>query len=90
MNFILIVIDTLRYDYVGANGNPNIRTPNLDRLAARSWNFQRAFAGSFPTIPLRTDLMTGRYGAPFHPWKPLDCDKPTLPRALAETEHRCG
>lgn len=84
MNIILIVVDTLRYDYVGANGNPNIRTPNLDRLAGRSWNFQRAFAGSFPTIPLRTDLMTGRYGAPFHQWKPLDCDKPTLPRALAE------
>ncbi len=84
MNIVLIVIDTLRYDYVGANGNPHIRTPNLDRLAARSWNFQRAFAGSFPTIPLRTDLMTGRYGAPFHQWKPLDCDKPTLPRALAE------
>lgn len=84
MNIVLLVIDTLRYDYVGANGNPDIRTPNLDRLAARSWNFHRAFAGSFPTIPLRTDLMTGRYGAPFHPWKPLDCDKPTLPRVLAE------
>ena len=84
MNIVLIVIDTLRFDYLGANGNREVRTPNLDRLAARSWNFQRAFAGSFPTIPLRTDLMTGRYGAPFHPWKPLDCDRPTLPRALAE------
>lgn len=84
MNIVLIVIDTLRFDHLGANGHPEVRTPSLDRLAARSWNFERAFAGSFPTIPLRTDLMTGRYGAPFHPWKPLDCDRPTLPRALAD------
>ncbi len=84
MNIVLIVVDTLRFDYLGANGHPEVATPSLDRLAARSWNFQRAFAGSFPTIPLRTDLMTGRYGAPFHPWKPLDFDRPTLPRALSE------
>lgn len=84
MNIVFIVIDTLRHDYVGHNGNPNIQTPNLDRLARQSWNFHRAFAGSYPTIPLRTDLMTRRYGAPFHPWKPLDCDKPTIPTALAE------
>lgn len=84
MNIILIVIDTLRYDHVGAHGNSGIRTPNLDRLAAMSWVFDRAFAASFPTIPHRTDTITGRYGAPFHPWKPLDCDKPTIPQALAE------
>ena len=84
MNIVVIVVDTLRYDTLGANGNPNVKTPNLDRLAARSWNFHRMFAGSYPTIPNRTDLITGRYGGPFHPWKPLDCDKPTLPRALAE------
>lgn len=84
MNIVLVIVDTLRYDYVGANGNGWIRTPNLDRLIEKSWNFHRAFAASFPTIPHRTDVMTGRYGAPFHPWKPLDCDKPTIPAALAE------
>jgi arylsulfatase A-like enzyme len=83
MNIVLIVVDTLRYDYVAANGNPNVRTPNLDRLAATSWNFHRAFSASYPTIPMRTDVMTGRYGAPFHAWKPLDCDKPTIPASLA-------
>jgi arylsulfatase A-like enzyme len=80
----MIVIDTLRYDYVRANGNEAIQTPNLDRLVAKSWNFHRAFTGSFPTIPNRTDLITARYGAPFHRWKPLDCDKVTVPQALAE------
>lgn len=84
MNVVTLVIDTLRYDYVAANGNPHVHTPNLDRLAQRSWNFDRVFAASFPTIPHRTDMMLGRYGAPFHPWKPLDVDKPSLPRILAE------
>ena len=84
MNIIVVIIDTLRYDHIAANGNPLIKTPNLDRLIRMSWNFHRAFAASFPTIPHRTDVMTGRYGAPFHPWKCLSCDVATIPRVLAE------
>ena len=84
MNIVLIVVDTLRYDYLASNGNPRIATPNLDRLAAESWSFDRAFCASFPTIPHRTDVMTGQYGDPFHPWRPLAFDVPTLPWKLAE------
>ena len=84
MNIILVVIDTLRYDYIGANGNERIQTPNIDRLAEMSWRFDRHFAASFPTIPHRTDVMTGRTGGPFHPWLPLRHDAVTLPWTLAE------
>lgn len=84
MNIIFIVVDTLRYDYIGANGNNWIETPNIDRLASESWCFDRAFCASFPTIPYRTDVMKGRYGDPFHPWKPLRHDVQTLPWTLAE------
>lgn len=83
MNIVLIVVDTLRYDHVGANGNPEVHTPNLDRLAAASWRFRRAFSASYPTFPQRTDVITGRYGAPFHAWQPLACDRPTIPGSLA-------
>lgn len=89
MNIITIIIDTLRYDYVGINGNQEIKTPNLDKLASKSWNFHRAFAASFPTIPHRTDVFTGCYGAPFHSWKPLDCDVPTIPGILAQEKGYC-
>lgn len=83
MNVILVIIDTLRYDHIAANGCvPALHTPNLDRLAARSWNYHRAFAASFPTIPHRNDVIRGRYGAPFHPWQPLDCDVPNIPQVL--------
>jgi arylsulfatase A-like enzyme len=82
MNIITIIIDTLRYDCLGANGNTWIKTPNLDRLAGCSWVFDRAFAASYPTIPHRTDVMTGRYGGPFHRWKPLDIAARSIPRYL--------
>ena len=84
MNIILVIIDTLRYDHIAANGNASVHTPNMDRFTNQSWAFDFAFAASYPTIPHRTDVMSGRYGAPFHAWKPLDLDKPSIPRALAE------
>jgi len=83
MNVILLIIDTLRHDHVGANDNTWIRTPNMDRLAAESWAFDACFAASYPTIPHRTDVATGRYGGPFHGWAPLRFDALTLPRVLA-------
>ena len=84
MNIILVIIDTLRYDAIGVNGSDWITTPNIDRLAGRSRRFDRCFAASFPTIPHRTDVMTGRTGGPFHPWLPLRHDRVTFPRTLAE------
>lgn len=84
MNIVLIIIDTLRYDYVGANGNVWIETPNLDRLAARSWVFDRSYSASYPTIPHRTDVITGKYGGPIFPWRPLRWDHRTFPELLAE------
>lgn len=83
MNLVVIIIDTLRYDHIAANGKPDLHTPNLDRLTEKAWTFDRAFSASFPTIPHRTDVITGRYGAPFHPWKCLDFAVPTIPRVLA-------
>lgn len=84
MNIVLVIVDTLRYDYIGANGNDWIKTPNMDRLAAESWVFDRSFTASYPTIPHRTDVMTGQYGAPFHAWSPLRFERHTFVRELAE------
>jgi len=84
MNVILLIVDTLRYDHVSAHGFGRARTPNIDSLAAKSWVFDWAFANSFPTIPHRTDVITGAYGLPFHPWAPLPHARRTFPRILAE------
>ena len=84
MNIILLVIDTLRYDHIGFHGKTSVDTPNMNSIAARSMVYDRAFSASYPTIPHRTDVITGMYGAPFHVWMPLPFSWPTLPRILAD------
>lgn len=84
MNIVVIVSDTFRYDYLGANGNDWIKTPELDAFARVAVNFDRCFVSSFPTVPTRTDWFTGRYTFPFHGWKPLDPQATILAGELAK------
>lgn len=86
MNIVVVVSDTFRYDYVGANGNSWIRTPDLDRFAQRAVGFDQSYVASFPTIPMRTDWFTGRFSFPHHGWQPLN---PGVP-VLAETLRKAG
>jgi arylsulfatase A-like enzyme len=66
MNIVLIIIDTLRKDHVGAYGNDWIITPHLDAFAAESVVFTRAYPDSLPTLPVRRALHTGMRTFPFH------------------------
>ncbi len=43
-NFLVILIDDLRYDEFGAGGHPYMKTPNIDRLAREGAMFERARA----------------------------------------------
>lgn len=70
MNLITIVIDNLRADHVGINGNSWIRTPNLDALGKESVRFTQAFPESLPTLPVRRALHTGIRTFPFKNWIP--------------------
>jgi arylsulfatase A-like enzyme len=66
VNAILIVLDTLRQDHVGAYGNEWIKTPNLDKFAEESVKFTRMYPESLPTLPARKALYTGRRVFPFN------------------------
>jgi arylsulfatase A-like enzyme len=83
-NVVVVVSDTLRRDHLGAYGNDWIRTPALDRLAAESVVFENHLTGSFPTMPARADLLTGRLSLAFMTWEPLPAHLPTLPALLAD------
>jgi arylsulfatase A-like enzyme len=95
MNVVVILTDTLRRDHVAAYGvpapwarpghagEPFIRTPNLDRLARESALFDRFYCASYPTIPCRYDLFTGRYGFPFRGWQPLEPEDVILPEIVS-------
>jgi arylsulfatase A-like enzyme len=69
-NVVLIIIDSLRKDHIGAYGNEKIQTPNLDALAKDSLLFTRAYPESIPTICARRAIHTGLRTWPFRDWAP--------------------
>lgn len=58
---LLITIDTLRADYVGAYGGTAARTPALDSLARDGVRAARAFATAPITLTSHASLLTGLY-----------------------------
>jgi len=71
-NAVVLLVDNLRYDFVGFNGNARIRTPCLDAFARRAAVFDQAVVGSYPCLPCRREMWTGRYEFPFRGWGPLE------------------
>ena len=85
MNIILLISDTFRYDNLFDRAAMPVHTPELDRFAERAVSLSRLYTGSFPTIPHRTDLATGRVGWPWYPWQDRRQSSEThLPMVLSE------
>jgi len=61
LNVVLITLDTLRADHLGCYGAGNVRTPNIDRLAAQGTLFLNATAQAPLTLPSHASLFTGSY-----------------------------
>jgi arylsulfatase A-like enzyme len=68
---ILILMDSLNRHYLPPYGGW-ARTPNLERLAARSLVFDNHWCASLPCMPARRDLMTGRLSFLEAPWGPVE------------------
>jgi arylsulfatase A-like enzyme len=60
-NIVFIMADDLGYADVGCYGRPDLRTPNIDNLAAKGVRFLQAYANSAVCSATRTALITGRY-----------------------------
>jgi arylsulfatase A-like enzyme len=90
---LLISVDTLRVDRLGAYGSELGLTPHLDALAARSTQFNAAYAPAPFTLPSLSSLLTGR-----HPIEIgmlgnhdlLSSEVPTLAAVLQERGWRTG
>ncbi len=61
LNVVVITIDTLRPDHLGCYGYKQIRTPNIDALAASGDRFAHAFTSVPVTLPSHTVIFTGTY-----------------------------
>jgi arylsulfatase A-like enzyme len=102
-NVVLVIIDSLRRDHVGCYGNPWIRTPALDALAAESVRFTHAYPESLPTLEARQSIHTGNRLFPFRAhqsrkgdnvrwagWHPIAEDQVTLAEIMAHAGYRTG
>jgi arylsulfatase A-like enzyme len=58
-NVVLILADNQGAWTLGCYGNPDIRTPQIDRLAAQGMRFTRAFSPNGVCSPTRASLLTG-------------------------------
>jgi N-acetylglucosamine-6-sulfatase len=62
-NFLIILIDDLRFDEFGAGGHPYMKTPNVDRIAHEGVIFERAFHTTPICSPNRASVLTGQYAS---------------------------
>ena len=84
-NILILYTDQQRWDAVGINGNPDIQTPNLDRLARQGVNFDRFFVQNPVCMPSRLSFLTGQYPSTLkitHMGVPVPPETVTLPHLL--------
>src|SRR5204863_1971875 len=93
-NVVFITIDTLRPDHLGCYGDKQIRTPNIDALAADGIRFERAYTSVPVTLPSHTVIFTGTYpiysGMHYFSANKLNPAQPTLASVLKEHGYVTG
>lgn len=86
MNVILVILDSLRKDHVGAYGNDRVKTPAMDEVARDGLRFTRAHPDAMPTLPARRAIHTGTRTFPLEPpyygWSGIPGWQPTLAEVL--------
>ncbi len=86
MHLIVICLDSLRQDHLsfyGGDASP-VRTPAIDALAREAVAFDNMYPEALPTIPIRTQLMTGQRTLGTRPWQPLTPADRTMAQILGE------
>ncbi|MGV3587390.1 MAG: sulfatase [Adhaeribacter sp.] len=60
-NVVVILTDDQRWDALSVNGNPHLKTPNIDKLAAEGVNFKNYFCTTSLCSPSRASILSGKY-----------------------------
>ena len=92
-NVLFVFADQWRADAFGYSGNPDIKTPHLDRLERENIRFVNAVSGISVCSPTRASLMTGQrpltHGV-FMNDVPLNPDSVTIAKVLAQAGYDTG
>jgi len=92
-NLLLILSDDHTAEFLGAYGNPAIKTPHLDRFAAEGMRLTGMFTAAPQCVPSRAAFLTGRSPVATRMGRfsaPLPADIPTLPEFLREAGYHTG
>ncbi|CAN7758134.1 sulfatase family protein [Paenibacillus sp. LjRoot56] len=92
-NILWICTDQQRTDTLGCYGNPNVNTPNIDKLASQGTLFERAYCQSPVCTPSRASFMTGRYPRTTRcrqNGQKLPSDEKLISKRFAEQGYVCG
>lgn len=81
-NIVLIISDDQAWTDYGFMGHPQVRTPNLDRLASRALLFPRGYVPSSVCCPSLASIITGRYPQQHR----VVCNDPPGPGGAARQE----
>lgn len=60
-NIIYLIVDQMRAEAAGFNGNKDVSSPNIDKIAKKSINLKNAISGMSVCTPYRAQLMSGMY-----------------------------
>src|ERR1700676_1310159 len=92
-NLLFILSDEHSRRVLGCYGHPLIRTPNLDRLAARGVRFSDAYSNSPICVPSRAALSPGRYAHQIRFWDnaiPYDGSVPSWHQRVRDARHEAA
>lgn len=91
-NIVVFIADDAGMDF-GCYGNKNIKTPNIDKLAAQGVRFEKAYLTSPQSSPSRTSMMTGMFAhtigtEDLH--DPIDAETRMMPSYFREAGYFTG
>ena len=92
-NVILVMADDQGWGDTGYNGHPQLKTPNLDAMAAAGLRLNRFYTAHFNCSPTRASVMTGRHPhrmGTFSPGRPIRAEELTVAKVLQEAGYATG
>lgn len=92
-NILMIYADQMRADCMGCSGNPDVKTPHLDRLAGEGVHCEEAFTSYPLCTPFRASLLTGKYAhrtGVYSNHFPIPTDQPSLAPILNAKGYTSG
>ncbi len=92
-NVVFVMADQWRAQATGYNGDKNVKTPHLDKLAQEQINFTNAIASTPVCAPSRATILTGQYPLThgvFYNDKPLKTEATTLADVFKQAGYKTG